>query len=74
VLVDWCLRFEGGHQRRQQVAAQFVAALAAIALAVVGTIILLKTVDAIMGLRVNQAGELQGLDIHQHGEEGYIFL
>ena len=57
-----------------QLVAQFVGAAAAIALAVVGTIILLKIVDSIIGLRVNQAGELQGLDINQHGEEGYIFL
>jgi Amt family ammonium transporter len=53
--------------------AQAVGAVAAIGLAIVGTIILLKIVDAIVGLRVNQAGELQGLDIDQHGEEGYIF-
>lgn len=57
-----------------QLVAQFVGAAAAIALAVVGTIILLKIVDSLVGLRVNQAGELQGLDINQHGEEGYIFL
>ena len=58
----------------QQIVAQAVAAGAAIVLALVGTIIILKVVDAILGLRVNQAGELQGLDINQHGEEGYIFL
>lgn len=69
--VNKCGLLEGNPN---QVAAQFVAALAAMGLAVVGTIILLKIVDAIMGLRVNQAGELQGLDIHQHGEEGYIYL
>ncbi|MBS0203829.1 MAG: ammonium transporter [Planctomycetes bacterium] len=57
-----------------QLVNQFVGAFAAIALAVIGTIILLKIVDALLGLRVNQAGELQGLDINQHGEEGYIFL
>jgi Amt family ammonium transporter len=56
-----------------QVVAQAVGAVAAIGLAVIGTTILLKIVDAIVGLRVNQAGELQGLDIDQHGEEGYIF-
>ena len=57
-----------------QVVAQAVAAGAAVLLAVVGTTIILKIVDAVFGLRVNQAGELQGLDINQHGEEGYIFL
>jgi Amt family ammonium transporter len=56
-----------------QLVAQAVGAVAAIGLAIVGTVILLKIVDAIVGLRVNQAGELQGLDIDQHGEEGYIF-
>jgi Amt family ammonium transporter len=57
----------------QQIVYQIVGAGAAMALAVVGTVIILKIVDAIVGLRVNQAGELQGLDINQHGEEGYIF-
>jgi len=57
-----------------QVVAQTVGIVAAIALAVVGTVVILKIVDALVGLRVNQAGELQGLDINQHGEEGYIFL
>ena len=36
--------------------------------------IILKIMDAVMGLRVNQQEELQGLDVSQHGEEGYIFL
>ena len=58
----------------QQVVAQVVGIVAAIALAIVGTVIILKIVDALLGLRVNQASELQGLDIDQHGEEGYIFL
>jgi ammonium transporter, Amt family len=56
-----------------QVVSQTVAALAAIVWTVVATIILLKVVDAISGLRVTQSGELQGLDLNQHGEEGYIF-
>ena len=58
----------------QQVVAQVVGIVAAIALAIVGTVIILKIVDALLGLRVNQASELLGLDIDQHGEEGYIFL
>lgn len=58
----------------QQVVAQAVAAGAAVLLALIGTTVILKVVDAVLGLRVNQAGELQGLDINQHGEEGYIFL
>ncbi len=53
---------------------QLIAIGAAAALAIVGTVILLKVIDAVIGLRISQAGELQGLDINQHGEEGYIFL
>ncbi len=40
-------------------------------LAAVGTIIILKVVDAVVGLRVSEADELTGLDISQHGEEAY---
>jgi Amt family ammonium transporter len=43
-------------------------------LAIVGTFILLKILDATMGLRVKRDHEMQGLDLSQHGEEGYIFL
>jgi ammonium transporter, Amt family len=39
----------------------------------VGTIIILKILDATMGLRVTQEEEVKGLDLSQHGEEGYIF-
>lgn len=53
---------------------QAVGVLAATALAVIGTLVLLKILDAAMGLRVTQQEELQGLDVSQHGEEGYIFL
>jgi Amt family ammonium transporter len=42
--------------------------------AIVMTFILLKVLDAVMGLRVTQEQELQGLDLSQHGEEGYIFI
>jgi Amt family ammonium transporter len=42
-------------------------------LAIVATFIILKVLDAVMGLRVAEAEEIEGLDISQHGEEGYIF-
>ena len=38
----------------------------------VGTFIILKGLDLTMGLRVSQDEETQGLDLSQHGEEGYI--
>jgi len=57
-----------------QLANQLVGIGAAMALSVVGTFVLLKILDATMGLRVTQDQELQGLDLTQHREEGYIFL
>lgn len=38
------------------------------------TFVLLKLIDVTLGLRVNSTMERQGLDVTQHGEEGYIFL
>jgi Amt family ammonium transporter len=43
-------------------------------LAAVATFILLKILDVTMGLRVTQENEQIGLDVSQHGEEGYIFI
>jgi len=42
-------------------------------LAIVGTLILLKIVDKLVGLRVTEEQETQGLDLSQHGEEGYYW-
>ncbi len=38
------------------------------------SLVLLKIVDWTVGLRVSASDERQGLDVQQHGEEGYIFL
>jgi ammonium transporter, Amt family len=43
------------------------------ALAVAGTLILLFVVDKVIGLRVSSEHEVQGLDLSQHGEEGYYW-
>ncbi len=53
---------------------QAISVVAAAAIAAIGTLIILKILDAVMGLRVTQEEELRGLDLTQHGEEGYIFL
>ncbi|MBI1940008.1 MAG: ammonium transporter [Acidobacteria bacterium] len=50
---------------------QFVGVIIAWGLAIVGTLIILKIVDAVIGLRVSEEHEIQGLDLSQHGEEGY---
>ncbi len=53
---------------------QILAALITWVFAAAVTFVLLKVLDATMGLRVNTPDELQGLDLTQHGEEGYIFM
>ena len=53
---------------------QVVAVGATVALSAVMTLLILKVIDIAIGLRVSQQEELQGLDVSQHGEEGYIFL
>ena len=40
-------------------------------LAIVGTLIILKICDVILGVRVSPEQELEGLDVSMHGEEGY---
>ena len=42
-----------------------------IGLTVVATFVILKVVDAVLGLRVTEEAELQGLDVSMHGEEAY---
>ncbi len=53
--------------------AQLTAVLIGWGMALVGSFVLLKLLDAIMGLRVAPAAEIEGLDLSQHEEEGYIF-
>jgi Amt family ammonium transporter len=55
-----------------QIFNQAIGVAIAIALAAVGTIIILKIVDVLIGVRVDAETEEQGLDLTQHGEEGYI--
>jgi Amt family ammonium transporter len=54
-----------------QVLNQFVGVVIAWLLGVVGTLVILKVVDWAVGLRVAEEQEVQGLDLSQHGEEGY---
>jgi Amt family ammonium transporter len=50
---------------------QAVGVLIAWVLAIIGTLVILKVVDLTLGLRVSEDEEIQGLDLSQHGEEGY---
>jgi Amt family ammonium transporter len=54
-----------------QLVTQIVAVLVAYAIAAVGTFIILKIIEATVGLRVKGDTELQGMDINEHGEEAY---
>jgi Amt family ammonium transporter len=56
-----------------QMGNQAMGCLIAIGLAVVGTFIVLKICDAVIGVRVSEDAEIEGLDLSQHGEEGYNF-
>ncbi len=56
-----------------QVLNQALGALAACALSVIGTLLILAIANALCGLRVSEADEYDGLDVSQHGESGYNF-
>jgi Amt family ammonium transporter len=55
----------------QQVVIQLVAVLATVAFAAVSTFIIIKVVEAVMGLRVQPHEEEMGLDLAVHGEVAY---
>ncbi len=61
---------EGG----QLFSAQFLATLITWVFSILGSMLILKVLDMTIGLRVTSNDERQGLDVQQHGEEGYIFL
>jgi len=50
---------------------QIVGVVATYIFAAIGTFIILKLLSLVMDLRVKPTQEEQGLDINQHGEEGY---
>jgi ammonium transporter, Amt family len=50
---------------------QIVATLITYAIAAAGTFIIIKVLSLVMDLRVKPEAEYQGLDINEHGEEGY---
>src|SRR5271154_1690768 len=56
---------------RGQILNQAVGVLVAWSLSIVGTLIILFIVDKTIGLRVSEEAEHEGLDLSQHGEEGY---
>jgi Amt family ammonium transporter len=56
-----------------QILNQLVGCGIAWALAIVGTLAILKFCDWTIGVRVSKGQESEGLDVSMHGEEGYLF-
>jgi ammonium transporter, Amt family len=54
-----------------QILNQLIGVAIAWVIALVGTLIILKIVDLAIGLRLPAEDEAEGLDLTQHGEEGY---
>jgi len=54
-----------------QILNQAIGVAISVALAAVGTLVILKVCDVLIGVRVDHDAEEQGLDLSQHGEEGY---
>ena len=54
---------------------QFMVQLSSVAITVIwtgiGSYVILKVISAVIGLRVDQQDEIEGLDLSQHGERGY---
>jgi Amt family ammonium transporter len=56
-----------------QVVNQATAVAVSWALAIVGTLVILKICDVVTGVRADAVDEVEGLDLSMHGEEGYNF-
>ena len=54
-----------------QVVNQLIGIAIAWGLSIVGTLVILFVVDKLIGLRMSEEDERTGLDLSQHGEEGY---
>jgi Amt family ammonium transporter len=52
---------------------QAIAILITAAYSFIVSVIILKIIDTVIGLRVDEESEVNGLDISQHGESGYSF-
>ena len=63
--------FADGVSMGHQLMIQVIAVLATIIYCGIVSLIILKVIDAIIGLRVSEEEEVEGLDITQHDERGY---
>jgi Amt family ammonium transporter len=63
---------DGNETITAQVMSQFVGVAATIVYSGVASFVILKILDAVMGLRVDEEQEVEGLDLALHDERGYI--
>ena len=56
----------------QQMWVQFIGVASTFIYTAIVTLILLKVIDMVIGVRVNEDEEIEGLDVTQHEERGYI--
>jgi Amt family ammonium transporter len=56
----------------QQLWVQFIGVASTFIYTAIVTLILLKVIDMVIGVRVNEDEEIEGLDVTQHEERGYI--
>ncbi len=56
-----------------QIVNQLIAVGITIVFAGLGSLIILKVVDLMLGLRVGEEHEIEGLDLTQHGEVAYVY-
>ena len=64
--------YADGMNMGSQLGVQLTGVIATIVFTAVATFVSLKIVDLLLGLRVNDEEETEGLDINQHDERGYI--
>ena len=78
LLVAWLAlpSFDGlgladGVSATSQFGVQFLSVAITVGWTVVASVFILKVIGAVIGLRVDQQDEIEGLDLSQHGERGY---
>jgi Amt family ammonium transporter len=63
---------DGNENMAAQVTSQAVGVIATVVYSGIASFVILKVLDAVMGLRVEEEQEVEGLDIALHDERGYI--
>jgi Amt family ammonium transporter len=63
--------YAAGMDMGRQLGAQFLAVLVTAAWSAIASVVIIKAVDAVGGLRVSAEEEYDGLDLASHGERAY---